>query len=108
MAPGETNTWTIEVDGTDGSISYTTKLQKTLRTMAYEPGGPQAWHVVDLGSVKHYDRFEARVGLGNCYLFTQKLDEALAEYKRAYEVEYAKAFGEEFSRRWAAARSSPE
>jgi predicted dehydrogenase len=55
IAPGETNTWTIEVDGTAGSIGYTTKLQKTLRTMAYEPGGPQAWQVVDLGSRSAYE-----------------------------------------------------
>lgn len=54
IAPGETNTWTIEVDGTAGSIAYTTKLPKTLRTMTYEPGGPQAWQVVDLGSVSAY------------------------------------------------------
>ena len=25
IAPGETNTWIIEVDGTDGSIAFTTK-----------------------------------------------------------------------------------
>jgi predicted dehydrogenase len=54
IAPGETNTWTIEIDGTDGSIAYTTKLPKTLRTMKYEPGEPQAWQVVDLGSVSAY------------------------------------------------------
>lgn len=30
--------------------------------------------------------YEARVGLGNCYLFTQKLEEARAEYRRAYEI----------------------
>jgi len=54
IAPGEMNTWTIEVDGTAGSIAYTTKLQGTLRTMAYEPGGPQAWQVVDLGSASAY------------------------------------------------------
>ena len=29
IAPGETNTWTIEIDGTEGSIAYTTKLPKT-------------------------------------------------------------------------------
>ena len=54
IAPGETNTWAIEVDGTRGSIAYSTKQPKTLRTMAYEPGGPQAWAVVDLGSVSAY------------------------------------------------------
>ena len=50
IAPGETNTWTIEVDGTEGSIAFTTKLPKTLRTMSYEPGGRQEWRVTDLGS----------------------------------------------------------
>ena len=54
IAPGETNTWTIEVDGTAGSIAYTTKLPKTLRTMSYEAGGPQEWRVRDLGSLSAY------------------------------------------------------
>jgi predicted dehydrogenase len=54
MAPGETNTWTIEVDGTEGSIAYTTKLPKTLRWMDYTPGGPQAWQALDLGSESAY------------------------------------------------------
>ena len=54
IAPGETNTWTIEIDGTEGSIAYTTKLPKTLRWMEYESGGPQAWQVLDLGSDSAY------------------------------------------------------
>ena len=54
IAPGETNTWIIEVDGTEGSIAYTTKQPKTLRWMEYEPGGPQAWSVLDLGSESAY------------------------------------------------------
>ncbi len=54
IAPGETNTWTIEVDGTAGSIAYTTKLPKTLRTMSYQAGGPQEWRVRDLGSESAY------------------------------------------------------
>jgi predicted dehydrogenase len=54
IAPGEANTWTIEVDGTEGSIAYTTKLPKTLRRMEYTPGGAQEWRVVDLGSVSAY------------------------------------------------------
>jgi predicted dehydrogenase len=54
IAPGETNTWSIEVDGSDGSIAYTTKLPKTLRRMEYSAGGPQAWSVLDLGSQSAY------------------------------------------------------
>jgi predicted dehydrogenase len=54
IAPGETNTWAIEIDGTTGSIAYSTKLPKTLRTMSYTPGGPQEWRIADLGSRSAY------------------------------------------------------
>jgi predicted dehydrogenase len=54
IAPGETNTWTIEVDGTESSVAYTSKYPKTLRFLDYEPGGPQAWQSLDLGSVSAY------------------------------------------------------
>jgi predicted dehydrogenase len=54
IAPGEANTWLIEVDGTEGSIAFSTKMPKTLRTMAYEAGGPQEWRMTDLGSQSAY------------------------------------------------------
>ena len=54
IAPGETNTWAIEVDGTEGSIAFSTKQPKTLRRMEYVPGGPQEWRVTDLGSMSAY------------------------------------------------------
>jgi predicted dehydrogenase len=54
IAPGETNTWRIEVDGMEGSIAYSTKLPKTLRRMEYHRGEPQAWSVLDLGSRAAY------------------------------------------------------
>ena len=60
IAPGETNTWTIEIDGTEGSIAYTTKLPKTLRRMEYVPGGPQEWRVTDLGSRSAYPTITGR------------------------------------------------
>jgi len=54
IAPGETNTWTIEIDGTRASIAYSSKFPKTLRLMEYEPGAPQAWQQIDLGSRSAY------------------------------------------------------
>jgi hypothetical protein len=39
---------------TEGSIAYTTKFPKTLRTMEYRPGAPQSWQALDLGSVSAY------------------------------------------------------
>jgi predicted dehydrogenase len=54
IAPGETNTWTIEIDGTEASVAYTTKFPKTLRTLVFEQGMTQAWRTIDLGSVSAY------------------------------------------------------
>jgi predicted dehydrogenase len=54
IAPGETNTWVTEIDGTEGSIAFSTKLPKTLRFMEYRPGGKQAWQTIDLGSQSAY------------------------------------------------------
>jgi predicted dehydrogenase len=54
IAPGEANTWSIEIDGTEGSIAFSTKRPKTLHTMAYRRGGPQEWRVQDLGCHSAY------------------------------------------------------
>ena len=35
-------------------MRYSTKEPKTLRTMVYEPGGPQEWRLTDLGSQSAY------------------------------------------------------
>jgi predicted dehydrogenase len=49
IAPGETNTWFIKVLGTQFSAEFSTKYPKTLRTLTYRRGEPQAWQVLDLG-----------------------------------------------------------
>ncbi|CAL1519039.1 Gfo/Idh/MocA family oxidoreductase [Chitinophaga sp. MM2321] len=47
LAPGETNTWFIEVLGTTGGVKYSTKDTKALWT--FSRGKEQAWQRVDLG-----------------------------------------------------------
>ena len=47
MAPGETNTWYIEVLGTEGGVRYSTKEPKTL--WLFENGKEQFWKKTDLG-----------------------------------------------------------
>ncbi len=47
LAPGETNTWFLEVLGTDGGVRYSTKEPKTLWTFAR--GKEQEWSRTDLG-----------------------------------------------------------
>jgi len=54
IAPGETDTWQLEVLGTEYSISFSTKYPKTLRTMENHPGEEQAWKTVDLGYTGAY------------------------------------------------------
>jgi predicted dehydrogenase len=49
IAPGNTNTWFIRIYGTKMSAEYSTKNPKEVRIMHYEPGGPQAWEVKDVG-----------------------------------------------------------
>jgi predicted dehydrogenase len=47
MAPGETNTWVLEILGTDHGVRYSTKEPKTLWT--YRRGKEQTWEKTDLG-----------------------------------------------------------
>jgi predicted dehydrogenase len=47
LAPGETNTWFIEVLGTDGGVRYSLKEPKTLWT--FSRGKDQLWQRTDLG-----------------------------------------------------------
>lgn len=47
MAPGETNTWSVEVLGTEGGARYSTKEPKTL--WRFRGGKQQGWERVDLG-----------------------------------------------------------
>jgi predicted dehydrogenase len=47
LAPGETNTWFIEVRGTEGGVRYSTAEPKSL--WLFEGGKEQYWKRTDLG-----------------------------------------------------------
>jgi len=47
LAPGETNTWFLEILGTDGGVKYSTKEPKTFWT--FQRGREQSWLRTDLG-----------------------------------------------------------
>jgi predicted dehydrogenase len=49
IAPGETDTWYLEVKGTRYSASFSTKFPKTYWSLEYKDGGEQAWGRLDLG-----------------------------------------------------------
>jgi predicted dehydrogenase len=54
IAPGEMDTWTLEVLGTSGCARFSTKQPKTYWYLDYKPGGPQPWSAVDVGYTPIY------------------------------------------------------
>ena len=69
LAPGETNTWFIEVLGTDGGIRYSTKKPKTL--WVFRRGKDQAWERIDLGFQSVFPAVTGGVfepGFPDCFL----------------------------------------
>lgn len=54
IAPGHTNTWFFEIDGTRASARFSTRHPRTLETLSYERGKPQAWLREDIGYQSAY------------------------------------------------------
>jgi len=54
VSPGDTNTWSISILGTQNSAEFTTKRPKTLRTLPYQSGSKQTWQEEDLGYSSAY------------------------------------------------------
>jgi predicted dehydrogenase len=71
IEPGEVNTWFLRITGTQFSAEFSTKQPRTLRTLAYESGKPQAWEVRDLGSASAYPTISGanfEFGAGDAFL----------------------------------------
>src|SRR5699024_840881 len=61
IAPGEINTWFIEIKGTRYSVRYTTKYPKTLQIMKYKTGGRQEWRSEDLGYTPLFNTITGKI-----------------------------------------------
>jgi len=59
IAPGQKDTWYIEILGTEKSVRFSTKNPKRLETMDYVNTGSQAWQVLDMG---HETAFKSITG----------------------------------------------
>jgi predicted dehydrogenase len=69
LMPGETNSWFIEVLGTDGGVKYNTKDTKALWTFKREK--EQAWQRVDLGFQVPYPTSTGAIfepGFSDCFM----------------------------------------
>jgi predicted dehydrogenase len=87
LAPGETNTWFINVLGTDGGIRYSTKEPKTLWT--FERQKEQIWQRVDLGFHGPFPTITGGIfepGFPDCFL----------QMWAAYAAERAGSLGSKF------------
>jgi predicted dehydrogenase len=87
LAPGETNTWFIEILGTEGGVKFSTKEPKTLWT--FRRGKEQAWERVDLGFHGPFPTITGGIfepGFPDCFL----------QMWAAYLAERAGKLGERF------------
>jgi predicted dehydrogenase len=69
LAPGETNTWFVEVLGTEGGIRYSTKEPKTL--WIFERQKEQIWQKIDLGFQTPFTTITGGIfepGFPDCFL----------------------------------------
>ncbi len=85
LAPGETNTWFIEVLGTDGGVAFSTKEPKTLRVFERE-GSRQWWKTTDLG---HQMAFETVTG----GIFEAGFPDSILQMLAAFAAERAGTLG---------------
>ena len=87
MVPGETNTWFIEMLGTEGGIRYSTKTPKTLHV--YDRAQGQAWLQTDLGFNVPYPVATGgifEVGFPDCFM--QMLAAYIAEREGIYDGKF--------------------
>lgn len=87
LAPGETNTWFIEVLGTEGGVRYSTKEPKTL--WVFERGKEQIWQRIDLG---HQTAFPTITG----GIFEAGFPDCFLQMWAAYAAERAGQLGNRF------------
>ncbi len=84
IAPGEKNTWYIEILGTQASARFSTKNPKQLQILEYQ-GGEQVWQHIDMGSET---AFRTNTGAIFEFGFSDAILQMWAAY--LYELHYKK------------------
>lgn len=87
LAPGETNTWFIEILGTEGGVKFSTKEPKTLWT--FSRGKEQFWQRTDLG---HQTLFPTVTGA----IFEAGFPDCFLQMWAAFATEWAGGLGGRF------------
>ena len=87
IAPGEKDSWSIEILGTKSSARFSTKNAKRLEFMTYSPGGEQAWSILDMG---HETAFPSITGGIFEFGFSDSILQMWASF--LYELEHGQPF----------------
>lgn len=69
LAPGETNSWYIEIYGTEGGVKFNTKDTKAL--WIFNKGKEQSWQRIDLGSQVAFPTITGAIfeaGFSDCFM----------------------------------------
>ena len=88
LAPTETNTWFIEVMGTQGGVKFSTKHPKTLQKFQIQ-GDEQSWNLVDIG---HQSAFATVTG----GIFEFGFPDSILQMLAAFAAERAGILGDRF------------
>ncbi|HEX8833450.1 MAG TPA: Gfo/Idh/MocA family oxidoreductase, partial [Abditibacteriaceae bacterium] len=87
LAPTETNTWFIEVMGTEGGIKFSTKTPKTL--YLFQKGREQSWNAIDLGYSSAFDTVTGGI-------FEFGFADSILQMLAAFAAERAGVLGDRF------------
>lgn len=87
MSPTDTNSWELEILGTDGGVRYSTKQPKTLLT--YARGKEQTWSATDLGFAMPFKTITGGI-------FEPGFPDLLQQMWAAYLAERAGRLGDRF------------
>jgi predicted dehydrogenase len=71
IAPGERNTWYLEVYGTTASARWSTREPKVLEVLHYKPGGEQNWQRIQAAFDPPFKTITGpnfEFGFGDCFL----------------------------------------
>jgi predicted dehydrogenase len=93
IAPGEKNTWSIEVLGMDGGVRFSTKNPKRVDVFAKIDvpgiGREQSWQQLDVGSQSVWPTVTGGI-------FESGFSDAIVQMWAAYLAEYVQALGDGF------------
>lgn len=71
IAPGEKNSWNIEIDGTAGAVRFSTRDPKRLELLSYSRGEEQVWQAIQCGYEAPYSTITGGIfefGFGDAIL----------------------------------------